>query len=140
MKQSTFWRLYLFLLCVAAMAAFGLLTQAKAGEDLHAVYGIGSEPCAASLKQNWQTHGEAAWIGGYMSLAASVAPRRDLDPFHKNAQTLIALVYRQCKHDPSFSISQATSVITDRILTRQAKDQPQQEEINPNESLERAPL
>jgi hypothetical protein len=132
-------RIALFVLSVAAMAAFGLFTQAKAGEDLHAVYGIGSEPCSASLKYNWTTHGEAAWIGGYMSLASELAPRRDMDPWHKNAQTLIALVYRQCKHDPSLTISLATGTITNRILARQGQEQPEQEG-NPNESLERAPL
>jgi len=167
-------RIALFVLSVAAMAAFGLFTQARAGtnfcgteldintgwtraipcsqpeddietipvgDELSAVYGIGTEPCGASLKQNWQTHGEAAWIGGYMSLAATVAPRRDLDPWHKDARALIALVYHQCKHDPAISIGQATSLITGRILVRQSKEHPQQqEEINPNESLEQAPM
>jgi hypothetical protein len=131
-------RIALFVLSVTAMAAFGLFTQAKA-EDRHAIYGLGTEPCAMSLKHNWWNFGEAAWISGYMSFASAIAPRRDLDPFHPTQQSLVALVYHQCKHDPSVTLHDATATITGRILERQNQEVPEQEG-NPNESLERAPL
>jgi hypothetical protein len=134
-------RIALFILSVAAMAAFGLFTQVKAGEDRHMVYGLGGEPCGTSLKHDWMKYGEAAWISGFMSMASELAPRRDMDPFHPTAKTLLALVYYQCKHDPSLTIGDATDTIAARILTRQRADRPQQqEEVNPNESLEQAPM
>src|SRR5258705_8992187 len=126
---------------IAFLAWIISLNIAHAEDGHHMVYGPGIELCSASLKHDWIADGEAAWIAGYMSFATELSPVKELDPWHTDAKTLISLVYRQCKSKPSLTISDAASIITSRILNRQNKENSKtQEEDNPNESLERAPL
>lgn len=101
----------------ASLLALTITSSARA-DDLM-TYGQGGETCRQALTHDWLAGKEVAWISGFMTFASAWMPAKELDPGAKDSKRLIALVYKQCKHEPEKTLVDVTSTIVAHIFQHQ---------------------
>ena len=82
-------------------------------------YGRGLETCQVALSHDWAKDGELAWIGGFMSAAAYVSPKRDVMPGIKDNFPIFTLVLRYCESHPFETFGNATAETAASLISAQ---------------------
>jgi hypothetical protein len=112
------WKMTKTLKLAFILAAAIAVAGPTMGDEATVVQGVGGMSCETQLHGDWygDERGTAQWIMGFLTAVEIQTGLTNLSP---NTAATIALVWEQCKSNPSSTLAKATYTVTKRLADHQ---------------------